>query len=122
MTLAEGFKSIMVIFALGTFLFLLFKQLLGTVIDPELPGKMFDITVDKLVDALESMNMDDDEIAKSMEGMDQMRDNIAQSYTIKGFITSYFLSVVFGAIGALIGAGITKKEDTDPRGNLKSID
>lgn len=115
MTLGDGFKSIMVIYALGAFLYLLFNHMLGTVIDPELPGKLAEATIDKTISMMESFDMPEDQVE---EMYDQLNNEVSKSvydnYTMFGFVKTYMMTLFFGSIGAVIGAAITKKEDPNP--------
>jgi hypothetical protein len=114
MTLSEGFKSIMVVYALGAFLYLLFNHVLATVIDPELPAKMAEATIEKTMAMMEGFNMPEDQLDEVYEQMEEVKVSMHETYTIVGFIKTYFMSLAFGAIGALIGAAITKKENPNP--------
>ncbi len=114
MTLSEGFKSLMVIYALGTFLYLLFNHLLGTVIDPELPGKLAEATIEKTMSMMESFDVPEEVLEETYNEMDTVREDIHDNYTIGGFIQTYVTMVAMGTIGALIGAAITKKENPNP--------
>ncbi|UTW66872.1 DUF4199 domain-containing protein [bacterium SCSIO 12643] len=114
MTLSEGFKSLMVIYALGTFLYLLFNHLLGTVIDPELPGKMAEATIEKTMSMMESFDVPEEVLEETYNEMGTVREDIHDNYTIGGFIQTYVTMVAMGTIGALIGAAITKKENPNP--------
>ena len=114
MSLKEGFKSIMVIYALGAFLYLLFNHMLGTVIDPELPSKMAEATIEKTMAMLESLNVPEDQLDETYDKMGDVKTAVHENYTLAGFVTSYFWTVLLGSIGALIGAAITKKENPNP--------
>lgn len=114
MTLSDGFKSIMVVYALGMFLYLLFNHLLGTMIDPELPGKLAEATIEKTMSMMESFDVPEEVLEETYAEMENVRVDIHDNYTIGGFVKTYITSVAFGAIGALIGAAITKKENPNP--------
>tara|TARA_R110002050_G_scaffold109799_5_gene221553 strand:+ start:309 stop:866 length:558 start_codon:yes stop_codon:yes gene_type:complete len=115
MTLGEGFKSILVIYALGAFLYLLFNFVLGQVIDPELPGKLAEATINKTIAMMENFDLPEDQLDTIYDEMEtKVQDQMASMYTITGFIQTYLMTVAFGAIGALIGAAITKKANPNP--------
>lgn len=115
MTLGEGFKSIMIIYALGAFLYLLFNHMLGSVIDPELPGKLAEATMDKTMSMMESFDMPEDQMDTMYDEMEgEIQKSIYDNYTMFGFAKTYIMTLFFGAIGAVIGAAITKKENPNP--------
>jgi hypothetical protein len=117
MTLSDGFKSIIVIYALGTFLYLLFNHLLGTMIDPELPGKLAEATIEKTMSMMESFDVPEEVLEETYSEMENVREDIYDNYTVGGFIKTYITTVAtvaIGAIGVLIGAAITKKENPNP--------
>lgn len=115
MTMGEGFKNIMVVYALGAFLYLLFNHVLATVIDPELPGKMAEAALDKTMSMMDSMGLPEDQLDESYDQLStEMKKNMQETYTVFGFVKAYLLTVLFGAIGALIGAAITKKVNPNP--------
>jgi len=115
MTLGEGFKNIMVIYALGAFLYLLANHVLATVIDPELPSKMAQATIDKTMSMMESFDVPEDQMDETYDELtSSIQKSMKDTYTIGGFIKTYFMTVAMGAIGAVIGAAITKKENPNP--------
>ena len=115
MTMSEGFKNIMVIYALGAFLYVAFNHILATVIDPALPGKMAEATLEKTMSLMESMGLPEDQLEESYDQMNtEIQKSMADAYTTIGFIRTYLTTVVFGAIGAVIGAAITKKVNPNP--------
>jgi hypothetical protein len=115
MSIGEGFKSIMVIYALGAFLYLLFNHMLGTVIDPELPGKIGEATIEKTMSMMENFDMPEDQLEQIYDDLDEdIKKSVYDNYTMTGFIKTYLMTLLFGSIGAIIGAAITKKEDPNP--------
>ena len=114
MTVSDGFKSIMVIYALGAFLYLLFNHVLGTVIDPELPGKIAEATIEKTMALMESMNVPEEQLDQVYEEMGQVKEDVYKTYTIAGFAKTYVMTIFVGSIGAIIGAAITKKNNPNP--------
>ncbi|MGB0805118.1 MAG: DUF4199 domain-containing protein [Salibacteraceae bacterium] len=115
MTLSEGFKSLMVIYGLGAFLYLLFNHVLGTVIDPELPGKLAEATIEKSMSMMESFDLPEDQIEEMYDEMEsEISKSMYENYSVLGFAKTYVMTLFFGAIGAVIGAAITKKENPNP--------
>jgi hypothetical protein len=117
MTVSEGFKSIMVVYALGTFLFLLFNHVLATVVDPELPGKMAEAVIEKTMAMVEGFGMDENQMDEMYDQMGEVKTEMYKAYTFVGFITTYLKTVAIGAVGAVIGAAITKKVNPNPFGD-----
>lgn len=113
-TFADSFKNIVFIMALGYFLYLLFSFALNTIIDPALPGKMFDATLDKTMAMMEDFNVPEEALEETYDQMAIAKEEMYETYTVFGFIKTYFLMIGFGAIGALIAAAITKKENPNP--------
>ena len=117
MTLGEGFKNIMVIYALGAFLYLLANHVLATVIDPELPSKMAQATIDKTMSMMENFDVPEDQMDETYDELtSSIKESMADTYTVAGFLKTYAMTVAMGAIGAVIGAAITKKENPNPFG------
>lgn len=114
MAFSEAFKNIFIVYALGAFLYLLFNHVLNTVIDPALPGKMFQATLDKTMGMMESLNVPEEEIDKAYDQMEVAKADMKDAFTVMGFIRTYFTTLAFGAISSLIAAAITKKNNPNP--------
>ena len=115
MTLGEGFKNILIIYATGAFLYLLANHVLATVIDPELPSKMAQATIDKTMSMMENFDVPEEQMDETYDELTgSIKESMADTYTLAGFIKTYFMTVAMGAIGSVIGAAITKKENPNP--------
>ena len=110
----EAFKAIFLSFALGSFLFLLFNFVLNTVIDPSLPGQLFEEGVKSAISVMENFGMDEDTVEKTYDQMMESKDKVYDSFTLSGFLLSYVYTLAIGAIGIAISALIVKKKDPNP--------
>lgn len=113
MTLGDGFKNLMVIYALGTFIYLVINHLLGTVIDSELPMKLAEATIEKTMALMEGL-MPEEALDEVYENMGEVREKVMDTYTLLGFVKIFAQTVAMGAIGAIIVSAITKKENPNP--------
>ncbi len=113
MTLGEGFKNIMIIYAFASFIYLVVNHVLGTVIDPELPLKMAEATIEKSMALMEGF-MPEEALDEVYENMGEVREDVLAMYTLTGFIKTYVQTLAVGAIGVVIGAAITKKVNPNP--------
>jgi len=110
----DAFKSIFLSFALGSFLYLLFNFVLNTVIDPSLPGKLFEEGVKMAIGLMENFGMSEDDIEKTYDQMMAEKDSVYDSFTLGGFFLSYVYFLAIGSIGIAIASLITKKNDPNP--------
>lgn len=113
-TLGENFKNILIIMGLGYFLYLLFNFALNTIIDPQLPVKMFDATIENTMAMMEKFNVPEEELDAAYDQLEIAKEEIHSTYTIFGFLKSYLIMIGFGSVGAVIAAAITKKENPNP--------
>ena len=113
-TFGDAFKSIFLSFALGAFLTLLFNFVLNTMIDPELPGKVFDEGIVTAISMMEKLGMSEDEVEKVYAEMVSKKEDVYDSFTLTGFLLSYVYFLFGGAIGAALAGLIVKKSDPNP--------
>lgn len=115
MTVGEGFKSLMVIYAIATFLYLVVNHLLGTVIDPELPAKMADASIEKAMGIMEMVGAEDEVMDQMYDEMEtKVREETYAIYSVVGFIKLFFQTLAMGAVGSVIIAAILKKANPNP--------
>lgn len=115
MTVSEGFKSLLIIYAIANFLYLIVNHLLGTVIDPELPAKMADASIEKAMGVMEMVGADEDSMDLMYDQMaDEIRKQMFEMFTIFGFIKLFIQSLAIGAVGSVIIAAILKKVNPNP--------
>lgn len=120
MSFGDAFKSIFLSFALGAFLTLLFNFILNTMIDPALPGKIFESGIETAVSMMERFGADEAAIEQVYDQMMEQRDSVHDSFTLVGFFTSYLVMLFFGGIGVAIAAAITKKNDPNPFSEIEN--
>lgn len=114
----EAFKTIFFSFAMGALLFSLFNFLLNTVIDPDLPMRIYEATISNSMEMMENMGMQGDQLEKVYEEFEKKKDDIANQYNFLGFMQSYLVSLVFGAVLILIVSLIVKKDNPNPFNNV----
>jgi hypothetical protein len=88
----------------------LWSLILYTVIDPELPEKLADASIENTRAMMDSFGMSGDALD---DAMDQARDKVADQFTIVGIFKSYLTIVFFSAIMALISALIVRKNEPE---------
>ena len=110
----EAFKAIFLSFALGSFLYLLFNFVLNTVINPSLPGQLFEEGVKTATSMMEKFGMSEDDIEKTYDQMMEQKDSVYDSFTLTGFLLSYVYFLAIGSIGIAIASLIAKKNDPNP--------
>ena len=110
----DAFKSVWISYALGGFLFVLFNFVLNTVIDPELPGKLFDEGINTAISMMQKFGMEDAEVEKVYDQMTAAKDEVYESFTLQGFLLTYVYYLFGGAVGAAIVGLIVKKENPNP--------
>lgn len=88
----------------------LWSIVLYNVIDPELPEKLVDASIENSRAMLEGFGMSGDAMD---DAMDQARDSVANQFTILGIFKSYITIVIFSALMALISALIVRKNEPE---------
>jgi hypothetical protein len=101
-------------YALGGFLFVLFNFVLNTLIDPELPGKLFDEGINSAISMMQKFGMEEAEVEKVYDQMMAAKDEVYESFTLQGFFLTYMYYLIGGAVGAAIVGLIVKKENPNP--------
>ena len=102
----NAFLTIFMIFAVSTFIDTLFNITLFTVIDPELPNNIHDAVLEKTVTMMENFGAQEDKIDEVIEEMENKRED----YSVSSMLYGYFYYLFFGAVIALIGGAIIKKD------------
>ena len=113
-TFSDAFKSVWFSYALGGFLFVLFNFVLNTLIDPELPGKLFDEGINSAISMMQKFGMEEAEVEKVYDQMMAAKDEVYESFTLQGFFLTYMYYLIGGAVGAAIVGLIVKKENPNP--------
>lgn len=100
--------AFLVLFVSATFE-TMFRIILFTVIDPDLPMKLAEGAVETLENTYRMLGMDDDAIDKAMEAMTV--EDMAANYSPGKLLIGLPIAGVLYAIGAAIIAAIIKKKD-----------
>lgn len=101
----NAFLVIMIVFAASGFVLLGYNVLMYTVIDPEIPGQIKEAVAEKTFNMMERFGAPEESIEKAMEEIE----NAEMEYTPANLVKGYFTSWIWGAVIALIGAAIIKK-------------
>jgi len=88
----------------------LWSIILYTVIDPELPEKLVDASIENTRAMMDSFGMSGDALD---DAMDQARDKAAERFTIGGIMLGYIQIAIFSAIMALISALFVRKNEPE---------
>jgi hypothetical protein len=87
---------------------------LNTVINPSLPGQLFEEGVKTATSMMEKFGMSEDDIEKTYDQMMEQKDSVYDSFTLTGFLLSYVYFLAIGSIGIAIASLIAKKNDPNP--------
>lgn len=111
---ADNFKSLFLVFALGAFLLMLFNHILNTVIDPDLPYKMYEQVIENTMSMMEGFGTPEEALDATMVAFEEGREKVSENFTALGFVMTYLTSLIMGIIYSLIAAAITKKNNPNP--------
>ncbi len=106
MPYGKAFQHGFFILALSGLISTLFGLLLYHVIDPELPQKLIDASVDNARAMMEKFGMPED---KMDEALEKARADTADRFTLLGQLKGYIWIAVFSAVMALITSIFVKK-------------
>lgn len=101
----KSFLVIFLVFAAAGFVSLGYSVLMYSVIDPEIPGQIREAALGKTFALMERFGTPEDVIEKTMEELEKAD----MDYSPSSLVKNYFSSWLWGAILALIGAAIIKK-------------
>lgn len=101
----NAFLAIFIVFAASGFVLLGYNVLMYTVIDPEIPGQVKEAVMEKTFNMMERFGAPEESIEKTMEDLEATEMEYSPSSLVKGYLTSW----IWGALIALIGAAIIKK-------------
>lgn len=110
LTFGKAWQHGFFILALSGLVGSLFSLLLYNVVDPELPEKLVDASIENTRAIMERFNMPED---KMDEALDKARVDAADRFTIMGTLKGYFFIVIFSAIMALISGLIVRKKQPE---------
>jgi hypothetical protein len=101
----NAFAIIMIVFAAAGFVLLGYNVLMYTVIDPAIPGQVKEAVAEKTFNMMERFGAPEEAIEEAMAEIEDTE----MEYTPANLVKGYFTSWLWGAIIALIGAAIIKK-------------
>ncbi len=102
----KAFQHGLVFMIVGGVIYSLYNLLLYTVIDPELPSKLIDVTLEKTEQMLENFGMSGDQLDKAMADAKKRSEG---QFSIKGVFTGFAFSIIFYAVIALITSLVTRR-------------
>jgi hypothetical protein len=104
----KAYKFSIITFVVMILIGVVTSILLFLVIDPALPERLAEQTIENTLAVMEKFGAAD---ALSEEQIDEMRDGIIEGYTVFGIIKANLMSIIFYGILSLVVAGIVKKKD-----------
>lgn len=102
----KAFQHGLMVLAISGLVSTIFSLLLYTVIDPELPQKLTDASIENTREIMQNFNAPEDAIDKAL---DDAKKRGSDQFSVKGLATGYLTIIVFSAIMALISAIFVKK-------------
>jgi Na+/H+-dicarboxylate symporter len=103
----KAFQHGFIIFAVSALISTLFNIVLYTVVDPELPSKLTEASVEAAAKMMENFGMPEEQMDEALE---KTREDTAKRFTVGGLATGYLFALIFCAIFALITGAIVKKK------------
>ncbi|MFZ5973285.1 MAG: DUF4199 domain-containing protein [Bacteroidota bacterium] len=104
----KAFQHGFLVFAISGLLATFFTLLLYTVIDPELPAKLTEATLEKTAEMMEGFGAPQDAIDKAM---DDARERSESQYSVTGSFTGYGFMLIMSAIFSLITGLVVRKNE-----------
>ena len=96
-----------IVLAVSGFVATLFSLVLYNIIDPELPEKLVDASIENTRAIMEKFGTPEDAMDDALE---KARENTAKQFTVSGSLLSYITIAIFSAIMALISALIVENK------------
>jgi hypothetical protein len=106
MPYGKAFQHGFILMAISGLISTLFLALMYTVIDPELPAKLTDVSLENAEKMMESFGMPEDQMDKAMEDARKRTEN---QFTISGLGMSYGIGLIVYAVLSLITAIFVRK-------------
>ncbi|NVK29107.1 MAG: DUF4199 domain-containing protein [Flavobacteriia bacterium] len=101
----EGFSAYVLGWIIQAFIGVAFNLLLFNAIDPESGAEINEMIMDTQIERLESFGMSDEQMAASLERLEEM-----DSFSVETQLQGILYSIIFGAvIGLIVGAAFSKK-------------
>jgi len=106
----KAFQHGFIILALSGLISSIFSLLLYFVIDPELPEKLVDASIENTRAMMESFGAPEESMDEALE---KARESTADQFTVVGTLKSYIMIAVFSAIMALISSLFVRKNQPE---------
>jgi hypothetical protein len=102
----KAFQHGFVLLATAGLIHIVFAIILHNVIDPELPQKITDATIEKTSEMLAGFGMQEDKIE---EQLDKMREDMPERFTPGGQLISYLWALILYAVVSAVSSLFVKK-------------
>lgn len=99
----NSFLSIFLVYAIAALIVVVFNIILYTV-DPDLSDQIKEAAIEKAITMMEKMGASEESIDEAIDGIEN-----SDSYSISSFMIGYIWSLLWGAVIALIGGAVIKK-------------
>jgi len=106
----KAFQHGLIVLALSGLIASIFNLLLYYVIDPELPQKLVDASLENTRAMMEGFGAPEESMDEAME---QARESTAKQFTVGGMALGYIWIVVFSAIMSLISSIFVRKNQPE---------
>jgi hypothetical protein len=106
----KAFQHGLIFMIIGGLIYSLYNLLLYTVIDPDLPSKLVDATMEKTEQMLENFGMSGEQLEK---GLADARKRSEGQFSITGIFTGFAFSIIFYAVIALITSIFVRKNQPE---------
>ncbi len=110
MSYGKAFQHGFVTFAVMGVIATIFNIVLYEVIDPELPAKLTEVSVENAQKMMESFGVPEDQMDKAIE---DAKTRGADQFSVMGALKGYPIALIFYAILSLISALIVKKNEPE---------
>ncbi len=110
LSFGKAFQHGFLVLAISALISTIFNILLYTAIDPELPQKLTDASIENTRQMMENFGAPEDQIDEALE---QARERSDDQFSVGGLALGYVWILVFSAIMALISGLIVKKNEPE---------
>jgi hypothetical protein len=110
LSFGKAFQHGFLVLAISALISTIFNILLYTAIDPELPQKLTDASIENTRQMMENFGAPEDQVDEALE---QARERSNDQFSVGGLALGYVWILVFSAIMALISGLIVKKNEPE---------
>lgn len=104
----KAWQHAMVIFAISSLISVLFNLLMYNVIDPELPAKLTEASMENTREMMVGFGAPEDQIDKALQDAKARTEN---QFTVGGMAMGYLIAVAVSAVMALISSIFVKRNE-----------